>query len=268
MSEAAQTLETDELIYDVKDGIGRITLNRPEARNALTFAMYEGLASICANVPKDGSVKAIIVTGGGDKAFAAGTDIAQFRDFTTPKHALDYEETMEGVMSSVEQCKVPTIAAIHGACTGGGAAIAAACDIRLCSKTMKFGFPIARTLGNCLSSSNLMRLVSLIGAGRTRELLFTARLIGPEEAQNAGLVSEILEDQAALNQRSEELAGQMATFAPLTLRSTKEALRRLRDAQQKLVDDHDLIEMCYMSADFKEGLEAFLAKRRPDWKGC
>ena len=267
MSNDARTYAGGELLYEVRKGIGWIVLNRPEARNALTFAMYDGLARICTGVPNDGSVKAIIVTGAGDKAFAAGTDIAQFRSFTTPADALDYEETMEGVLTAVEQCRVPTIAAVHGACTGGGGGIAAACDLRLCSDGLKFGFPIARTLGNCLSSANLMRLTSLMGAGRTRELLFTARLMEADEAHRIGLVSEVLENREALLLRAEELAVQMSKLAPLTLRATKEAMRRLRDTQQMLTTDHDLVEMCYMSADFKEGLEAFLAKRRPEWKG-
>lgn len=267
MSGTAQAKANEELLYEIRDGIGYITLNRPEARNALTFGMYQGVAETCANVPDDRSVRAIVITGAGDKAFGAGTDIAQFRDFTTPKHALDYEATMEGVMRSIEQCKVPTIAAINGACTGGGAAIAAACDLRLCSASLKFGFPIARTLGNCLSASNLQRLVSLVGMGRTRELLLTARLVEAEEALSIGFVSEILPSREALLERATELAAQMATYAPLTLRATKETLRRLRDAQQKLVDASDLIELCYMSDDFREGMEAFLAKRRPDWQG-
>jgi len=261
------TTPADDLLYEVHNGIGRITLNRPQARNALTFDMYERLAQACGNVPADGSVKAIIVTGAGDKAFAAGTDISQFRAFKTPSDALAYEERIDAVMTAVERCPVPTIAAIHGACTGGGAGIAAACDLRLTSKDLKFGFPIARTLGNCLSTSNLMRLVSLVGAGRTRELIFTARLIGADEAAALGLVSEVLDTQEALMARAEELADRMAAFAPLTLRATKEALRRLKEAQQSVLEDRDLIEMCYMSEDFREGLEAFLGKRRPDWKG-
>lgn len=256
-----------DLLHEVRDGICTITLNRPQARNALTFAMYEGIAEICSSVPEDGSVKAIIITGAGEKAFAAGTDIAQFRAFTKPQDALEYEERIDGVMNAIEACPVPTIAAMHGACTGGGAGISAACDLRLCTADLKFGFPIARTLGNCLSTANLMRLVTLIGAGRTRELIFTARLAGAEEALATGLVSEILEDRTALLDRASELAEQMAGYAPLTLRATKEALRRLKAAQQQLLEDRDLIEMCYMSDDFREGLEAFLGKRRPDWKG-
>ncbi|MEL6281028.1 MAG: enoyl-CoA hydratase-related protein, partial [Pseudomonadota bacterium] len=117
---------TNELLYEITDGVGRITFNRPDQRNALTYGMYEGLAEICANAPTDGSVKAIIVSGAGDRAFAAGTDMTQFRAFAEPQDALDYEAKMDRVLEAVERCPIPTIASITGACSGGGAPIAAA----------------------------------------------------------------------------------------------------------------------------------------------
>ncbi len=257
---------TEEILYEVSDGVAVVTFNRPQARNALTFGMYSRLAEICRDAPEADGLKAIIVCGAGDKAFAAGTDIAQFRSFSTAQDALDYEQRMDQVLGAVECCSVPTIAAIHGACTGGGAGIAAACDLRIAAADFRFGFPIARTLGNCLSIENLSRLTALIGAGRTREVIFTARLVGAQEAHAIGLISEILEDRTAVMTRAHELADLMSGFAPLTLRATKEGLRRLR-AKQADLDDHDLVALCYTSADFKEGLEAFLAKRKPDWKG-
>lgn len=256
----------ESLHYQVENGIGTVTFNRPEQRNALTIEMYEGLAEACAGVPKDGSVKAIIITGAGDKAFAAGTDMTEFRGFAEPRDALDYEAKIDRVLKSVETCPVPTIAAITGACTGGGGAIAAACDIRICDQALKFGFPIARTLGNCLSITNLNRLVALIGAGRVREMIFTARLIQAEEALAVGLVSDVLPNPGEVRARAAELALTLSKHAPLTLWSTKEALRRLR-TEGPQADDDDLIIGCYMSEDFKEGMEAFLAKRRPSWKG-
>lgn len=259
------TSDTDELLYAVEGTTGLITFNRPSARNALTFAMYTRLAELCATAPEADGLKAIIIHGAGDKAFAAGTDIAQFRGFTTPQHALDYESEMSDVLGAVETCTVPTIAAIHGACTGGGAAIAAACDLRIAAADFRFGFPIARTLGNCLSNENLARLASLLGAARTKEIIFTTRLIEAEEALNIGLVSEVLEDRDAVMTRARDLAGLMAGLAPLTLRATKEGLRRLRASID--APDDDLVTMAYMSEDFKEGLEAFLAKRKPEWKG-
>jgi enoyl-CoA hydratase/carnithine racemase len=173
---------------------------------------------------------------------------------------------MDLVFGAVEACPVPTIAAIAGACTGGGAGIAAACDLRIACADLKFGFPIARTLGNTLSIANLSRLANLIGAGRVKDVIFTARLVGAQEAAAIGLVSEILPDHAALIARATDLAEQLAGHAPLTLSTTKEALRRLRVTGAES-DDRDLIIKAYMSEDFKEGMEAFLGKRKPAWKG-
>jgi enoyl-CoA hydratase len=257
---------TDELLYEVHDGIGRITFNRPQARNALTFAMYERLAEICAAADQDRSLKVLILTGAGDKAFAAGTDINQFRAFKTPEDAIAYEVGLDRVLGAVEQCRVPTIAAITGACTGGGAGIASCCDLRIGTRTVKFGFPIARTLGNCLSMSNLGRLAALIGPARVKDIIFTARLVEAPEAAAIGLLNEVVEDSPALARRADELAQLIAGHAPLTLRATKEALRRLQD-QLSHENAEDLILMCYMSRDFREGMDAFLNKRPPQWSG-
>src|ERR1700704_2790797 len=258
------TLEAD-LLYEVRDGIGRITFNRPQARNSLTFGMYERLTEICASAGKDASLKVLILTGAGDKAFASGTDINQFRAFKTPQDAIGYEEKIDHVLGTLEQCRVPTIAAINGVCAGGGAGIAACCDIRIGTKTAKFGFPIARTLGNCLSMSNISRLSALIGAARLKEIIFTARLIEAEEALRLGLLNEVVEDLSALEFRADELARTIASHAPLTLRSTKQALLRMRP---KVSEDEELILMCYQSRDFREGMDAFLNKRRPQWTGA
>ena len=264
MDQQSQT--SDDILLETRDGIGKVTFNRPQARNALTFAMYERLAEICDEANRDRSLKVLVLQGAGDKAFASGTDINQFRAFTTPQHALEYESRIDRVLTPLERCRVPTIAAITGACTGGGAGIAACCDMRIGTKTTKIGFPIARTLGNCLSMSNLSRLAALIGPARVKDLIFTARLVGAEEAASVGLLNEVVEDVAALQRRSDELAALIASHAPLTLNATKQALVRL---QQRLSREEgaDLILMCYMSQDFREGLDAFLNKRQPHWKG-
>jgi enoyl-CoA hydratase len=255
-----------ELQYEVANGIGIATFNRPEARNALTFGMYERLAEICDKAPTDGSVGALIITGAGDKAFAAGTDISLFRDFGRPEQGIEYERKADEIFSRIEACPIPTIAAIAGACTGGGAGIAACCDMRIGTRDMKYGFPIARTLGNCLSAATLARLVGRIGEARVIELIYTSRLIGAEEALAIGLVNEVVADHTALMKRAVELARQLKGHAPLTMRVTKELLRRIRQAQPR-VDDDDLVGMIYASADFREGLESFLAKRTPQWRG-
>lgn len=255
-----------DFLFEVTDGIGRATFNRPQARNAFTFAMYERLAKVCEQANADRSIKVLIFRGAGDKAFASGTDINQFRAFKTPEHAMEYESRIDRVLTTLEKCRVPTIAAITGACTGGGAGIAACCDLRIGTKTTRMGFPIARTLGNCLSMSNISRLSALIGPAHVKDLIFTARLVGAEEAAGVGLLTEVVDDLASLEKRVDELAALIASHAPLTMNATKQALARL---QRRLSRDEgeDLILMCYMSRDFREGLEAFLNKRKPEWRG-
>ena len=202
----APVAATEDLIYSVEDGIARLTFNRPQARNALTFAMYEQMASICEAVNKDRSIKAMILTGAGDKAFASGTDISQFRAFKTAEDALEYEERIDRVLGTLERVRVPMIAAIAGACTGGGAGIAACCDIRIGTAATRMGFPIARTLGNCLSMSNISRVVALVGPARTKDLIFTARLIEAPEALSLGLLNEVVPDVPTLQRRADETA--------------------------------------------------------------
>lgn len=256
----------EDLIYVVNDGIAHITFNRPQARNAMTFAMYERMAEICDTINGDRSIKALILTGAGDKAFASGTDISQFRAFRTPQDALDYEARIDRVLGSLERCRVPVIAAIAGACTGGGAGIAACCDLRIGTTTTRIGFPIARTLGNCLSMSNFSRLIALIGPARTKDLIFTARLVEAPEALALGLLNEIVPDVETLQRRAREMAQLVAGHAPLTMETAKEAVLRLRRTLSR-EEGQDLILKAYMSEDFREGMEAFLNKRKPNWKG-
>src|SRR5262249_48795971 len=132
----------DDILFELRDGIGRVTFNRPQARNAFTFAMYERLAEVCSQADQDRAIKVLVLQGAGDKAFASGTDINQFRAFTTPQHAIDYEARIDRVLSQVEECRVPTIAAITGACTGGGAGIAARCDLRTGAQAAPSGVPL------------------------------------------------------------------------------------------------------------------------------
>jgi enoyl-CoA hydratase/carnithine racemase len=174
---------------------------------------------------------------------------------------------MDRILGEIERCTVPTIAAINGFCTGGGAAIAAVCDLRIGSASAQFGFPIARTLGNCLSMANYARLAALIGPQRVKEMVLLAKLMDAPSALACGLMSELLPDQAALLARAGELANTIAGHAPLTMQVTKEALRRL---QARLGDENidDLVRLAYGSADFREGMAAFLGKRAPKWSGA
>ena len=259
----------DDLLYHVEDGIGIITLNRPRARNALTFDMYEQIRQICARAgtaDDPDSISALVITASGEMAFAAGTDIGHFVEFDSLEHAVEYEDRMEVILQQIEDCAVPVITTLFGAVTGGGGAIAAASHLRLGVADMKLGMPIARTLGNCLSVRNLKRFVDLIGESRLMYLMLTTEMIDAEAAQTAGFLHEVCADKQAMMERAMELARRIGTLAPQTVRSSREGMRRLR-ARQEWPDDHDLLEWSYCSADFQEGVSAFLEKRKPRWQG-
>jgi enoyl-CoA hydratase/carnithine racemase len=234
----------------------------------MTFAMYDRLGEIAREANADDSLRCLVLTGAGEMAFVAGTDISQFKEFRTEQDAIEYEERMEREIGALTQLRIPTIAAIRGACTGGGFAIAGACDIRVGSPSARFGIPIARTLGNCLSMASLNLLIDLMGPARAKEMLFTARLIEAPEAREIGLVNELVDAEESLIPRVEALAEQIAGNAPLTIRAVKEGVRRIlamRHLDPK--EGHDLIVSCYMSEDFREGMNAFLEKRKPNWQG-
>jgi len=242
-----------------------IHVDRPAARNALTFAMYDRIAAVCRDANGDATVKAVVLAGSSE-AFVAGTDIAQFVDFKEASQALDYERRMDAWLGAIEAVRVPTIAALRGPVVGGGLAIAAACDLRVAAPSARFGVPVARTLGNCFSAANLVRLAALVGLGRVKELVLTARLIDAQEARAIGLVSEVVAGEEALEPRVGELVAELMSYAPLTLHATKEMVRRIRS---RMMPDEasDLVALCYTSADFREGVAAFLERRKPVWKG-
>jgi enoyl-CoA hydratase len=256
---------TGELLYERRGAIALLTFNRPEARNAMTWAMYEGLYAACDHVDADDRIRVFVLRGAGDKAFVAGTDISQFREFTTPQHALDYEAKQNRNVGRVEELRKPTIAMIRGFAVGGGANIALACDLRVAATDARIGVPIARTLGNTLSIATVARLVAHIGPARTKELLFTGRLVDAAEGRAAGLFADVVEPER-LEARTMEIAEEIAANAPLTIRSIKEMVRRLMLAARSTEAD-DLVQLAYQSEDFKEGVDAFLNKRAPKWKG-
>ncbi len=259
------TTSEPEILFNVSGGIGWLVFNRPAARNAMTLSMYDRLEELCHQVDRDESVRVLILRGASDKAFVSGTDIAQFRNFRKPEDATAYEAKMDRVFDALEDVRVPTIAAIQGACTGGGAGIAAACDLRLGAPSARFGFPIARTLGNTLSTRNFARLAGLIGVARTKDIVFLARLMDADEMRDVGLLNEVTREDN-LYARAEDVARTLIEHAPITLSTAKRELNAiLRHWAPKKSSDH--VVQAYMSEDFQEGVEAFLSKRKPRWRG-
>jgi enoyl-CoA hydratase/carnithine racemase len=252
-----------EILYSQDGPVATLTFNRPQARNAMTWAMYDELYETCERVEADPGVRVLVLQGAGEKAFVAGTDISQFPAFQTAQDALDYEARLDRIIGRLETLSKPTIALIRGYAVGAGANIALTCDLRLATPSAQFGIPVARTLGNCLSMNTYARLADMIGPARTKDLLFTARLVNAEEGLAMGLYREIV-PEADLEARGNELALQIAGHAPLTLWATKEALRRLREGRR---DGQDLISRVYTSEDFREGVSAFLEKRKAVWRG-
>jgi enoyl-CoA hydratase/carnithine racemase len=249
-----------------ESGIAWVTIDRPEARNAMTFPMWARLREVAVELDADPSVRVVVFTGEGDEAFVAGTDIAEFRGFTGADDGVAYERRIDATVGALDAIRVPTIAAIAGACTGGGVSIASTCDLRIGAPNVRIGIPIARTLGNIVSLRNVARVGELIGLDAAKALLITGKLLGSDDALRAGFLSEVVEDAPALRPRAQALAESIAGLAPLTVRASKEIARRIR-ASHELPDAEDLIRMCYGSNDFREGLTAFLAKRRADWTG-
>jgi enoyl-CoA hydratase/carnithine racemase len=247
-------------------GIVWVTVDRPAARNAMTFAMWARLREVAHELDADPSVRVVVLTGAGGEAFVAGTDIAEFRAFTGADDGVAYEARIDATIGALDAIRVPVIGAIAGACTGGGVSIAATCDLRVGAPNVRIGIPIARTLGNIVSLRNVARVADLIGLDAAKALLITGKLIDAGTALRAGFLNELVDDDAALHPRAQALAESIAGLAPLTVRASKEIARRIR-ASRTLPDAEDLIRLCYGSRDFREGLTAFLDKRRPNWTG-
>lgn len=245
-------------------GVATVMFDRPQARNAMTWAMYQQLGEICAQLQDDKSVKVVTFRGAGGAAFVAGTDIEQFAAFQTGEDGLAYEAQIEKIIGQLEALPMPTVALIEGWAVGGGLAIATACDFRIATLGSRFGVPIAKTLGNCLSIANLARLTAAFGLARVKRMLMLAEILGDQEALACGYLNELVA-ASEMEAASARLCGRLMALAPVTQSVIKESLRRL--VTHDLPGGDDLVKRSYSSHDFHEGVAAFVAKRAPVWTG-
>ncbi len=260
-------MSNSDLLYETNGSVATLTFNRPHTRNAMTWEMYETLIEHCNTIESDTAVRVLVLRGAGGQAFVSGTDISQFKSFRSSEEGIAYEQRLDEVLERLEENTKPIIAQVQGIVTGSGLAIAAACDLRVCTPNARFGMPIARTLGNCLSPANHERLLNIIGPTHLKELIYTARLLTAADAVAVGLVNSIVSGDR-IDSVVRELAETIAGNAPLTIKATKEIIRRI-NANHRIQSDTnwDLVGKCYASTDFHEGVEAFLNKRPPQWTG-
>ena len=256
-------MPSSDFAWDITGSSAVLTFTRPDARNALTWDMYAALDRACEAADQDDRIRVLIIRGSGG-AFAAGTDIAQFSSFASGADGVAYERRLDALVDRLERVRVPTIAEVDGPAVGGGCLIAAVCDLRICSDRARFGVPVARTLGNCLSLANTARLADLVGTGRVRDLLLTGRLVDAEEALAIGLATKVVSVEQ-LEATVRALAGELSTRATSTVEATKEMMIRLRAHRTPPGGAEDIIERCYASAQFREGVTAFREGRKPDF---
>jgi enoyl-CoA hydratase/carnithine racemase len=254
-------MPSSNVVWDIDGLVGTLTFNRPHARNALTWDMYEALAETCDEVERS-DLRVLVIRGAGG-AFAAGTDISQFTAFASGDDGIAYERRLDAVIDGLERVRKVTVAVVEGPAVGGGCAIALACDLRLCTPAARFGVPVAKTLGNCLSAANLARLVDLFGTARVKDLLLTARLIEGQEALALGFATRLVTADT-LESDLRAWTRELSQRASSTVEATKAVLQRIRDHRRPPSMD-DVIAKCYASAEFREGVAAFLEGRPPAW---
>lgn len=252
------------IIYERVGDVASIVFDNKAAHNALTAQMWYDLRDTCREIAKDRSIRVVTFRGAGGKAFISGTDISGFTQFTSGADGLAYESKMDDCIAAVEALPQPTVAIVEGWAVGGGLAISCVCDFRIVTPSAKFGSPLARTIGNCVSAKGYARLVQHVGIPQAKRMVMLGDMLTGEELLGLGFVLAVVPD-AELDAAVDELCKRLAGMAPLTIEVSKEAMRRLTYAQ--VPDMDDLVTRIYGSNDFRNGVRNFLDKKPQTWTG-
>jgi enoyl-CoA hydratase/carnithine racemase len=254
-------------ILVARDGdIATVTLNNPERLNALSLAMWEQLGAQARALDADDSLRCIVVRGAGEKAFAAGADIASFAtERANAAQAKEYGLRIASSMRAFAECRHPVVALIQGACVGGGLLVASQCDLRICNESARFGVPV-KNLGLVEAYDELLGMMRVVGRAATLEILLEGRIWNAREAYEKGLVSRVAADDRVVDE-AYAAARRIAEGAPLAARWHKKFVRRLSEPRPLSQEEMDESYACFDTEDFREGVAAFLAKRKPVFRG-
>ncbi len=253
----------EQLLVRRTPGVVEVVFNRPHRHNAFTSETYDGLLALCASLRDDDSVRVVVFRGAGGRAFAAGNEISEFTSVTEGADGVAYEAKVGRVLRAIAELPQVTVAAVEGICVGGGLAVATHCDLRVATPDSRFGYPIARTLGNALSAFIVYRCASVFGKSLTREMLLASRLVSADRAYAVGAVMEVTE---SLDELLSDLVEGILLASRNTLVATKEQLLRRSDTLEvSPADDVERLEQVYGAPDFAEGVRAFLAKEKPEF---
>jgi enoyl-CoA hydratase len=259
---------TPNMIAEKIGPVGRLVFNKPQKHNATSIDMWEAIPDILDEFEKDPTIRVIVVTGAGDKAFVSGADISEFEEArNTPQQIAHYDKIGEIANSRLTTCSKPTIARIRGYCVGGGLGLALTCDIRIASDNSKFAVPAAR-LGLGYRAAGIHTLMSVVGPSNAKEIFFTARMFSAHEAHSMGLVNQVVPG-AELDTYVDDYCRRISENAPLTMHAAKRTVEQLSrlDNNPDLAYSAKLVRECFGSEDYVEGRRAFMEKRKPVFKG-
>jgi len=256
----------DPVLVSRDGAIATVTLNNPARLNALNRTMWAALGDIMRSLSRDESLRCVVLRGAGEKAFAAGADISEFAtERADSAQAREYGALIHETMQAVARCAHPTVAMIHGACVGGGLEIAAMCDMRICGESSRFGIPINR-LGLTMAYGELQGLLALVGRAVALEILLEGRVFDAQEALHKRLVNRVVPD-ARVEEEAYALARRIADGAPLVARWHKKFIDRLTVTAEPSAAEWDEGFACFDTEDYRTGVEAFLRKEKPRFRG-